>query len=282
MKKLVGIFKQLTAYDHFTVFLLILSVLKIADVFIDGGLDEGLHFLKLGVALFVISTILFYAFNYAFKKKKKYQHALISTFLILLVLSHADPEPVRGVMVIVFVYISKFLITYKGRTVFNPIALGIGLVTLISFAVPFIDLPPLDWSGIDIRYNIAGVAFPIAIVPILLSLYFNVGRIKKHPLALAFILTSLGAGFLVGAYTDNMFNYILSVLFIGTAIIVEPKTSPMLKNDQIYYGIGVALVIGLLHSIKVPNAEVLGILAGNVFLVAQKETRLKATKSAVA
>ncbi|RLD77934.1 MAG: hypothetical protein DRJ10_11135, partial [Bacteroidetes bacterium] len=104
MKKVVEIFKKLNAYDHFLIFLIILSVLKIVSVFIDDGSDAGIHFMKLGAALFVISTVLYFAFKYGLDKQKKYKHVLISTFLILLVLSHADPDPVRGLLVIFLLF----------------------------------------------------------------------------------------------------------------------------------------------------------------------------------
>ena len=112
------IFKKLNAYDHFLVFLIILSVLKITNVFIDDSQEAGFHFIKLGAALFVISSVIFMAFKYGLDKRKKYQHALISTLIILLVLSHAELNPVRGVLVILLLYISKFLIKYKKQNIF--------------------------------------------------------------------------------------------------------------------------------------------------------------------
>jgi hypothetical protein len=273
MKRIITLFKSLTAYDHFLVFLIILSVLKVIDVFLDGGVDEGIHFLKLGVPLFVISTVLFYVFKYFTKKKKKYQHALISTFLILLMLSHADPDPVRGILVMVLLYVSKFLISYKHQVIFNPIAFAIGTATLIAIVVPFIEVPPLDFSGIDIRFSVAGNLVPIALVPITLSLIFNVGRIKKHPLAISFIFLSLIAGFALGVYEQDGISYALSVVFMGTAIITEPKTSPHKTNEQIIYGIILAIIIFGLHFFNVPNSLILGLMIGNVlyFIFKQKQ-----------
>lgn len=156
MNKIVEIFKKLTAYDHFLVFLFILSLLKIVDVFIDDGKDAGLHFLKLGAALFVISTVLFFALKYGMDKQKKYLNALISTFLILLVLEHGDPDPVRALMVIVFLYVSKFLIKYKKKNIFNPVVFAVGISTLSALLIPAIGIPPLDWSGLAVALIISG------------------------------------------------------------------------------------------------------------------------------
>jgi hypothetical protein len=44
MKKPAEIFKNLNAYDHFLVYLIILTLLKITNVFIDGGQEAGLPF----------------------------------------------------------------------------------------------------------------------------------------------------------------------------------------------------------------------------------------------
>ena len=78
--------------------------MKIANVFILHGQTEGISFAKLGVGLLVITSVLHLIFSKVFDKNKKYLHALISAFLIILMLSHADPEPVRGVLVIVLLF----------------------------------------------------------------------------------------------------------------------------------------------------------------------------------
>ncbi|MCK4992816.1 MAG: hypothetical protein KAS29_20105 [Bacteroidales bacterium] len=275
MMKKPEIFKKLTAYDHFMVFLLILSVLKITDVFIDDGKEAGLHFIKLGVALFVISSAVFLAFKYALDRRKKYQHAVISTLIILLVLSHADLNPVRGVLVILLLYISKFLIKYKKQNIFNPVVFAVGMTTLFALFIPSMDIPPLDWSGIDIRFSIFGTAFPLPLLFITLSLIFNVGRVRKHPLALSFIASSLLLGFVMNAYAGNSLSYILSTAFIGSAIIVEPKTSPTKIKQQIIYGVTVAMMILGLSLVNVPNATILGLLIGNVFYFIYKRSKLR-------
>ena len=264
MKKLVDLFKSLTAVDHFLVFLIILSVMKIVDVFAEGGTEAGLHFMKLGVGLFVISTVLFYAFRYFFDKKKKYKHALISTFLILLVLSHAEPDPVRGLMVIGLVYVAKFFVKYKRKNIFNPIVFGIGVVTLIAMFIPAIATPPADFSGIDFRFGIMGMAVPLALLPITLSLIFNVGRMKKYPLAISFISVSIGLGLLLGIMTANPILYVLTTAFVGVGILTEPKTAPGNQTEQAVYGGIMALVIAGLYYFQMPNAAIMGVFFGNM------------------
>ncbi len=268
------IFKKLNAYDHFLVFLIILSVLKITNVFIDDSQEAGFHFIKLGVALFVISSVIFMAFKYGLDKRKKYQHAVISTFIILLVLSHAELNPVRGVLVILLLYISKFLIKYKKQNIFNPVVFAVGITTLLALLIPGMDIPPLDWSGIDIRFSIFGTAFPLSLIFITLSLIFNVGRLRKHPLALSFIASSLLLGFIINSYDGNYLSFIISTAFIGSAIIVEPKTSPNKIKEQIIYGISIALLTMGLSLANVPNGPIIGLMLGNAFYFLYKKSKL--------
>jgi len=271
MKKPSEVFKNLTAYDHFLVYLIILSILKITNVFVVDGQEAGFHFIKLGVALFAISSVIFIAFKYGLDRRKKYQHAVISTFIILLILSHADLNPVRGVLVMLLLYISKFLIKYKKQNIFNPVVFAIGITTLLALFMPGMDLPPLDWSGIDIRFSIFGTAFPLSLIFITLSLIFNVGRVRKHPLALSFIASSLLLGFIINSYDGNYLSFIISTAFIGSAIIVEPKTSPVKTGEQLIYGISMALLIMGLSLLDVPNVPIIGLLLGNAFYFLYKK-----------
>jgi hypothetical protein len=267
------IFKNLSAYDHFLVYLLILSLLKITNVIIVDSQTAGFQFIKLGLVLFVISSLLFLAFKYGLDRRKKYQHAVISTFIILLILSHADLNPVRGVLLILLLYISKFLIKYKKQNVFNPVVFAIGFTTIFALFIPALGIPPLDWSGIDIRFSILGTAFPLSLIFITLSLIFNVGRIRKHPLAFSFIASSLLLGLIINSYDGSYMSFIISTAFIGSAIIVEPKTSPAKTKEQIIYGISMALLIMGLPLLNVPNAPIIGLLLGNAFYFLYKNIK---------
>ncbi|MFT5823383.1 MAG: hypothetical protein ACI8ZM_004644 [Crocinitomix sp.] len=263
MARIVRIFKGLSPYDHFLTFLLILTVMKIVNVFVIKGKDEGIHFALLGVGLIAISTLIFFILKKLVDKKKTYKNTLISVLIIVLILSHADPEPIRGILVILLLFVSKFFIKYKKRNIFNPVVFSITAVTLISFLIPTIDVPPLDWTGIDIRFPILGNELALPIIPIILALTFNVGRIKRHPLALTFILISLAIAYGFNFYGDTFLSYAISILFVGAAIIVEPKTSPTKLRLQLYYGAATAIGIALLTLVAIPNAIIFGLFLSN-------------------
>lgn len=256
--------KKLTTYHHFLVFLIMLTVLKIVNVFIIDGKDEGLHFAMLGVGLIVISSVLHLIFSKVFDKSKKYLHSLISTFLIILMLSHSDPEPVRGVMLILLLYVAKFFVKYKGKNIFNPVVFTIGVITLLALFVPFLGVPPMDFTGVDIRFPMFGMQIPLSLLPITLALIFNVARIKRHPLAISYVAVSLILGYFINAYQGHIFSYISIIMFTGAAVIIEPKTSPSKNRQQIIYGVLMALFIVGLTALNVPNPIVIGLLIGNV------------------
>ena len=262
MNKIKSIFSKLTPYHHFLVFLIILTVLKIVNVFITKGDEEGIHYTLLGIGLIVISTVFHFTFSYFFDKRKKYLHSLISTFLILLMLSHADPEPVRGILVILLLYVAKFFIKYKGQNIFNPVVFTIGITTLLALFVPFLNVPPMDFSGIDIRFPILGMNLPLTILPITLALLFNVKRVQRHPLAISFIVSSLVMGYFIGAYDNDYYSYLIVTMFVGAAVIVEPKTSPNQMKHQMIYGVSIAIIISSLSYFTVPNSVVIGLLIG--------------------
>ena len=108
----------------------------------------------------------------------------------------------------------------------------------------------------------------------MLALVFNVGRIKKHPLALSFIVTSLILGLFIGAYDSNIFSYLIITMFTGAAVIIEPKTSPSKFKEQIIYGVSMALLVFVFSIISVPNPIVIALLIGNLALFFFKNRKL--------
>lgn len=264
MTTLKRIFTSLTPYDHFLAFLIILTIMKIVNVFVVNGKDDGIEYFLLGIGLIVISTVIYLPLRFYVDNKKGYKNLMISVLIIVLILSHAEPEPIRGILIILLLFVSKFIIKYKKKNIFNPVIFSVSIVTVISFTTPSIGAPPLDWTGIDIRFPIFGQEVPLPILPIILALIFNVGRLKKHPLALSFVIVSLGIGFAFDFFRGEFISYLIAILFVAAAIIVEPKTSPTKVRKQLMYGIGIAITIGLLMLIEIPNAIVLGLFASNI------------------
>jgi hypothetical protein len=142
--------------------------------------------------------------------------------------------------------------------------------------LPFLNTPSMDFTGIDIRFPIMGNSIPLTLLPIGLALIFNVARVKRQPLALSFIITSLLLGIFIGAYDGDYFSYLIIVGFVGAAVIIEPKTSPLKMNSQIIYGVLMALFIAALTKLEVPNAIVIALLVANlIFFMVEKKSMKK-------
>lgn len=259
-----SLFKKLTAHEHLLVFMGILTLLKVVSVFLYQGTDEGIHLLKLSIGLLVGFSAIFLVFKYLFDKQKKYINVLISAFILLLVLAHDKPYLIGGLMMFTLVHVAKFFIKINKKNIFNPVVFGIAVVTIVSFFVPAIDTPPATFETLNFRYNIFNMAIPIAFVLILLSLIFNTRRVNRISLALSFIIPSLLFGLLLSMDTNQYLLYALSISFTGVVIIVEPKTSPGKKKEQIIYGATMAILIVGLYFLKVPNSIFIGLFIGNI------------------
>lgn len=257
-------FWKLNAYDHILVFMGILTLLKVVSVFMYQDFSDGIHLLKLTIGLFVGFSVIFLVFKYLVDKQKTYKNVLISAFILLLVLAHDKPYLIGGLMMFTLVHVSKFFIKINKKNIFNPVVFGIAMVTIVSFFVPGIDAPPATFEILNFRYTIFNRAIPLAFIPILLSLIFNTKRVKRFPLALSFILPALLLGLLLSMDINQYILYALSISFTGVAIIVEPKTSPCKQNQQINYGITMALLVVILYSLKVPNSIFIGLFIGNI------------------
>ena len=272
-----SVFEKLTAYDHLLVFMGILTLLKVISVFVYQGPDEGIHLLKLSVGLFVGFSAIFLAFKFTVDKQKTYKNALISAFILLLVLEHDKPYLIGGLMMFTLVHISKFFIKINKKNIFNPVVFGIAMVTIVSFFVPSIDTPPATFEIINFRFNIFNMEMPLAFIFILLSLIFNTRRVNRFALALSFIIPALLLGLILPMDTKQYILFALSISFTGVAIIVEPKTSPSIEKQQIFYGVTMALLIVGLYFLKVPNSIFIGIFTGNILYALYKHDKQKAS-----
>lgn len=264
VKKPKSIFKILNAYDHLLVFMGILTILKVLSVFMYQNFSDGILLLKLTIGLFVGFSAIFLVFKYTLDKNKTYKNVLISAFILLLVLEHDKPYLVGGIMMFTLVHISKFLIKVNKKNIFNPIVFGIAMVTFVSFFISSIDSPPATFEIINFRFNIFNMELPLAFIFIVLSLIFNTRRVNRFNLAISFIIPALLLGLILSMDTNEYILYALSILFTGSVIIVEPKTSPTNEKQQIIYGITTALLVIGLYFLEVPNSIFIGIFIMNI------------------
>lgn len=130
--------------------------------------------------------------------------------------------------------LSKFLVTYNYKHIFNPAALGAAVVSVLGL------LGTAWWIGNSLMW-------PLVLVLGLLI----VRKIRRFSLLLTFIIVSLLIVAL-RAYTDKtgvgtaLQLAITSspLIFLGSVMLTEPSTMPPRRTGQIIYG----AIVGLLYA----------------------------------
>jgi ferredoxin-NADP reductase len=166
--------------------------------------------------------------------------------------------------------ISKYLITYHGKHLFNPAAFGAAFITLVSHTFA------TWWIG-NSTMLVFLVVFGLLVVR----------KLRRFPLVLAFLITSLvlmailSIGQTIGIH-DTLVTAIESspLIFLGSIMLTEPATMPAGRTKQIIFGALVGALFAT-HIHITPEHYVTpegALLIGNVyaFLVSPKyKLRLK-------
>ncbi|MHB8155086.1 MAG: RnfABCDGE type electron transport complex subunit D [Candidatus Omnitrophota bacterium] len=133
--------------------------------------------------------------------------------------------PVAGALAI----LSKYLIVFKKKHIFNPAAFGIFL-TLILFGVS------TQWKGTYAWY----ILLPCGV-------YFA-QKIGKLQIVISYLLAALVLFGTQAIMHRIPLGHILGYLsyFYIFVMIIEPKTSPVKPSGQIIFGAGIAVLIFML------------------------------------
>ncbi|MGD0510492.1 MAG: RnfABCDGE type electron transport complex subunit D [Candidatus Micrarchaeaceae archaeon] len=137
---------------------------------------------------------------------------------------------------------SKFFIKTKGANVFNPAAIGLLVLGVLSIGSSW-------WAATSV--NVYGVAVSLAIV-----LLFAAYESRRLVLAFAFIIASV---LLSIAASPPLILGNVAIAFIGVnyffafLMLTEPKTSPAKIAEQAVYGVYVAVVYFLLVALLPPS-----------------------------
>ncbi|HNW38952.1 MAG TPA: RnfABCDGE type electron transport complex subunit D [Candidatus Omnitrophota bacterium] len=172
----------------------------------------------------------------------------IITGLIIGYVFSSDQEWWKILAACTLAILSKYLIVFKKKHIFNPAAFGIFL-TLILFGAF------TQWKGTYLWYILlpAGIYFARKFrkVKIVIS-YFLVALIL---FGIQAILQKIPLGHILG-----YFSY-----FYIFVMIIEPKTSPVKSREQIIFGSGIAVLIFILTAYGVRfDVELFSLLVLNM------------------
>lgn len=212
--------------------------------------------------------ILFGLFTLISKKKKSILNTIISTLIIFLVLHYGNEGgEIKDLLIpltVTFIAIfSKFFLEYKGSPIINPVVLAL----LTTY---YISTPLISWWGT----NFAGY---ISLTLIALWIALGIKKWRKSTILIAFLLAHITL-LLIRQQSLSTIQFILTdatIYFMAGIMLIDPKTSPILKKEQIIYGIIAALSYNLLAHYQINNFNLLAIAAANLYFFSTKILKLR-------
>lgn len=230
-------------------------------------------FMHLGATL-GFGVIIFYVFKYFTNQNKNVWNTIISCLIIFLLL-HYGAKPIDVLvttLVIAFVVFSKFFMEYKGSPIFNPVVLGFFLLEILSNFIPSLKLSFVSWWGAS--YSFGPVPITLILMAIWIIFSFKVWR--KWAVALSYlgffaIFAFLAPIILTGETFQSSldllkFTFANSTIYFFTfMMLAEPRTSPLMRHQQIIYGLIAAIFSTISLLTNFPTSALLAILVPNLY-----------------
>jgi Na+-transporting NADH:ubiquinone oxidoreductase subunit NqrB len=172
--------------------------------------------------------------------------------------------------------LSKHVLKIRRRPIFNPAAVGL-LGASLFFA------SGQDWWGA------LAILSPWWIIVLIIIGFLVTDRVNKFPQVFAFAASYFGLFTffpLMGTATPKIAEifrmpFINACLFFAFIMLTDPPTSPITEEDQIQYGVLVALASGLIYLIfGLLSFLPLGLLIGNAFIGWQRLSRSASSSQA--
>jgi len=166
-------------------------------------------------------------------------------------------SPLVVVTASIVAILSKYFIKIRGNHIFNPATLGL-LVALSIFSLGD------EWWAAG-SYNTAG--YIITLTPLLVIANYKAIKLGVSiPFLVTVALLSLVTGFIPLTLSISGIRGFFFALpfYFGFIMVSEPKTSPYKRNEQIVFGIAVAVLMFVLSFYNVKYALLLGLLACNL------------------
>jgi Na+-translocating ferredoxin:NAD+ oxidoreductase RnfD subunit len=226
----------------------------------------------MGIINSIIAVVVSLTVNYFYctitNKKGSRDGTIITGLIISLILSFTTSWVVVAETAVIAI-LSKHLLVYKKKPIFNPAAFGLLLSIFIfqtgqSWWGAFGDLPA--WT----------------IIFLLIGGYIVTDRVNKFPQVFSFLGTFFVLLFLMGYF--NVGNaadalrppFINAALFFGFFMLTDPPTSPAKVKNQVIFGILSAvsgiIVYGIFGGL---TYLYIGLCIGNLYSFLQKRSPSK-------
>jgi Na+-translocating ferredoxin:NAD+ oxidoreductase RnfD subunit len=196
--------------------------------------------------------------------------AVITGLIIALILSTTTSWPIVAATAAISI-LSKHLLVYKKKPIFNPAVVGL-LLSILIFQTG------QSWWG-------AFGDFPAwTIVFLVIGGYAVTNRVNKYPQVFSFLGMSFALLFLmsylnVGNVSDALRPpFINATLFFGFFMLTDPPTSPAKVKDQIVFGIIAAVTGTIIYGFGGLMYLFIGLLIGNLYQFLKARSSLKVSK----
>lgn len=228
-----------------------LIVLKLVSAFFYGFSVNSL----LPILIVVITTVTLDLFIEYFKSKTWFfsQSALISGLFIGGLLTQNLMWYIY-VLAGIIAILSKHLIKFQQKHIFNPANFGVLLVSIIFGATH-------TWW----------ISSPIILV--LIFGIFIIWRLRRVDLAISFLASYFLINLIIEIFRGNSFNVIFLTIindgviyFFSMFMLIEPRTHPNGRNQRIVYGVLVAILF-IAFRFVIPQHDLpLALAIGNIFV----------------
>lgn len=189
--------------------------------------------------------------------------------------------PVLGVLIAtVLAILSKFVIRLKGSHIFNPAVFGVVISQVFNPAAHSAASNAIAHSASQVieGFGPGGFAVNILLVPFLLFANY---KAKNFWTSVSFLIVTVLLWPLVGIVSLDALNIqniigFLEILpwYFVFIIVSEPKTSPYAKNEQIVFGISIAIISVLATLFSGSHtAALVALLIGNIIYAAYRFRR---------
>jgi len=211
-------------------------------------------------SLFLMITIGFFvhrALAYLFKSAPSVESWLITVLILFLILRPAQSLAGYAVLAlaVIFALSSKYILTFGGRHIFNPVAISVVTLSLLGSSEIF------WWVG---SRDLFWVVFIVGLLV--------VRKIRYFDMVATFILVAISSYLItrgLSSQSPALLKNILTsgpIFFFALFMLTDPQTSPSVRRSRIIYATIVGVFYGL--SFRLPplySSPELALIIGNLF-----------------
>lgn len=245
--------------NQFVGVLYLISFINILNFFSSSSIKN----ITISFLLIHLSFLVYYSiYKFILKKSSNFSNVLISLLIIFLIIDPSNLLLIQIMNLLVF-FLLKAFVRFKGKPVFNPVAIGVVMTSFVTYFLNSFDILEdylfLSWWGADLSKEIVNINLVTTITSVLVAylLMKYAKKFNKIKYALAFLFGLLIAEVFYLNLDNMLTTSIVASLFIDLYIfmvfimVIEPKTSPIDKKYNLVANIQLSkqIILGIIFGI---------------------------------